>query len=74
MITYYDVKTIINSMLPYQGIKWLLGIGYTINKRKKRSKDILRKQNYICLLSPCKSYRVEYNLSDEDYTKIYFLI
>jgi len=58
----------------YAAIKYLLNYGYTYNKRKKRSKDILIKYNYLCLLSPCKKYRIEFNLTDYEYSKIYFLI
>lgn len=71
---YKLINSVINPMLPYVAVNYLLNYGYTFNKRKKRSKDIMKKGNYIILLSPCKKYRCEFELSDEDYAKIYFLI
>lgn len=70
------VDSVINTMLPYVAVKYLLNYGYTFNKRKKRSKDILNKNgNFICLLSPCKNIRVEYRfLSEESYIKIMFYL
>ena len=71
---YKLINSLIDHILPYQAAKYLLNYGCTFNKRKKRSKDILRKQNYICLLSPNKRYRWEFYLDDTDYIKVWFLI
>jgi len=69
-----DLISVVCCMLPFVAVRYLLNNGYTYNKRKKRKKDIIKHNNLICLLSPCKRYRFEFYPDDVDYIKIMFLL